>query len=167
VRRLSGRTLGLVGYGAIGRAVAARARAFGMEVAAHDPLVEEAGVPLLGLGELLERSDVLSLHVPLTAATAGLIGRAELRRLPPGAVLVNASRGGVVDAEALVEALREGRLAGAGIDVLPEEPAAPDHPLLQMENVVVTPHMGYYSEEALDELRRTAVENLIAALTSG
>lgn len=165
IRRLRGRTLGLIGYGAIGRSVAGRAWAFGMEVVAHDPLVERADVPLLPLEGVLERADILSLHVPLTAETAGLIGRDELRRLPRGAVLVNASRGGVVDSDALVEALRDGRLAGAGLDVLPEEPPPPGHPLLAMENVVVTPHMGYYSEEALDDLRRAAVENLVGTLS--
>ncbi len=165
VRRLAGRTLGLVGFGAIGRAVAERARAFGMTVVAHDPLVASADVRLCGLEEVLASCDVLCLHVPLTAETAGLIGREELRRLRPGAVLVNASRGAVVDHDALVEALRDGHLAGAGLDVLPSEPPAPDEPLLVMDNVVVTPHMGYYSEESLEDLRRTAVENLVAALS--
>jgi len=165
VRRLAGRTLGLVGFGAIGRGVAERARAFGMTVVAHDPLVASANVRLCRLDEVLASCDVLCLHVPLTAETAGLIGREELRRLRPGAVLVNASRGAVVDHDALVEALRDGHLAGAGLDVLPSEPPAPDEPLLVMDNVVVTPHMGYYSEESLEDLRRTAVENLVAALS--
>ena len=141
-----GRTLGLVGFGEIGRDVAVRAAAFGMRVlyTAHRP-AEDAD-PVLAeyrpLADLLAASDVVSLHVPHTAETEGLIGRSELALLRPHAMLVNTGRGGVVDEDALVEALEQGRLAGAALDVFREEPLPPGHPLTRLPNVVLTPHIG-------------------------
>ena len=143
---LFGRTLGLVGFGEIGRDVAARAAAFGMRVlyTARRPAKDVA--PELAeyrpLRDLLAASDVVSLHVPHTAETEGLIGRPELALLRPHAMLVNTARGGIVDEAALVEALEQGRLAGAALDVFRAEPLPPGHPLIRLPNVVLTPHIG-------------------------
>ncbi len=158
IRELSGRVLGIVGHGALGSAVARIARAFGMQVEiANRP----GGAPVAGrrdLDELLPELDVLSLHCPLTDATRGLIGRERLARMKPDAVLINTARGALVDSGALAEALRAGRLGGAGIDVLEREPPPAGHPLLDrtIPNLVVTPHVAWAAREArqrcLDEL---------------
>jgi D-3-phosphoglycerate dehydrogenase / 2-oxoglutarate reductase len=166
-RRVGDLRLGLVGFGQIARAVALRASAFGMRLAAHDPAVEphemgEQGVEALAFEDLLARSDVLSLHVPLTEETRGLIGRAQLELLPEGAIVLNAARGGLVDEVALAGALASGRLRGAGVDVLEEEPPPTTHPLRTAPGAVVTPHTAWYSETAVAELRRKAVETAIA-----
>jgi phosphoglycerate dehydrogenase-like enzyme len=148
VREVDGLTLGILGYGGIGSEVAARAAALGMRVVAarRTPEPAPAHVELLSgedaLQRLLPRSDVLVVSVPETSETRGLIGRAELLRLPPGAVLINVARGRVIDEEALVTALREGRLRGAGLDVFHTEPLPPDSPLWTMPNVLVTPHVS-------------------------
>lgn len=149
---LRGRTLGIVGLGKIGIAVAERARAMEMELLGHDPfLSEEAaaarGVTLLPLAELLARADVVTLHVPLSHATRGLIGAPELARMKPGALLVNVARGGVVDETALAQALGAGLLGGAAVDVFEHEPPA-GSPLLEAPNTVLTPHLGASTEEA-------------------
>lgn len=159
VRRLRGRTLALVGFGRIARAVAERATGFGYGVVAFDPAVREA--PVSTLDELLSQADVLSVHVPLTDTTRGLIGARELELLPSGAVVVNTSRGGIVDEDALASALAAGRLRGAGLDVLADEPPPPDHPLRSLPNVVLTPHAGWFSETAIVELREKAVETAL------
>lgn len=153
VRRLRGLTLGSVGWGRIARAVAARAEALGLGVVAHDPAYPETA----SLGDVLRQADVLTLHVPLTDATKGLIGAHELGMLPEGAVVLNAARGGLLDEEALVGALESGRLGGAGLDVLATEPPPPEHPLRRLESVVLTPHAAWYSEAAVVELREKAV----------
>ena len=170
VRRLRGQLLGIVGFGRLGRRLAEKARALGLGVLAHDPYVEEGEVRARGaepvtLRELLERSDWISLHLPLTEETRHLIDAEALRRMKPTAVLLNTARGAVVDQDALVAALREGRLRGAGLDVLEREPPAPDDQLLALDNVVVTSHAAFYSVEALAEMRRTAVENVVRVLT--
>jgi D-3-phosphoglycerate dehydrogenase / 2-oxoglutarate reductase len=169
IHRLAGRTVGLVGFGAIGREVAARLRAFDVDLVASDPYADERvaaalGVRLVPLGELLDTAHAVSLHVPLTAETRGLLGPPELARLRPGAVLVNASRGGLVDHDALLNALQAGHLAGAALDVLDLEPPPADHPLLGRDDVLCTPHMGYYSEEALETLRSETARNAAAVL---
>lgn len=156
---LRGRALGIVGLGKIGITVANRARAMEMELYGHDPFVtEEAaaqhGIRLLPLNDLLSRVDVLTVHVPLTHATRGLIGAPQLALLKPGALLVNVARGGVVDEAALAAALREGRLAGAAVDVFEHEPPR-DSPLISAPNTVLTPHLGASTEEAQT---RVAVE---------
>lgn len=163
MRRLRGRSFGLLGFGQIARAVAQRAQGFGFRMLAHDPAVpadgiEDAGVEPVGFDDLIARSDVLGLHVPLSAATRGVIGAAELARLPEGAVVINTARGGLIDEAALLEALRRGRLGGAGIDVLGHEPPPADHPLRTAPRLVLTPHAGWYSETASVELRRKTVE---------
>lgn len=167
VRRLRGRTLALVGFGRIARAVAARCSSLGMRIAAHDPglpvaAIREGGAEPLELEPLLRRADVLSLHVPLTEGTRGLIGRAELGLLPEGAVVLNTARGGLVDEAALAESVAAGRLRGAGIDVLAEEPPAADDPLRSTPGIVLTPHAAWFSTDAVAELRLKAVENALA-----
>jgi D-3-phosphoglycerate dehydrogenase / 2-oxoglutarate reductase len=168
-RELAGRTLGLVGFGRIGREVAARARAFGMPVAAHDALLptwpeEFAWVMSAGLDELLARADVVSLHVPLTPETRGMIGAGALARMKPGAILVNCARGGIVDETALAAALRAGHLRGAALDVFETEPPPADHPLLTLPNVIATPHLGASTAEAQNRAGMEAVEILARAL---
>ncbi len=158
-QELRGKTLGIVGLGKIGMAVAQRARAMEMELLGNDPFVtEEAaaqhGIRLLPLPELLERADVLTVHVPLTHATRGLIGADQLACMKPTALLVNVARGGVVDEAALSAALHQGRLAGAAVDVFENEPPA-GSPLLGAPNTVLTPHLGASTEEAQ---ARVAVE---------
>jgi len=150
---LFGKTLGLVGAGRIGSEVAKRARAFNMRVITSDPYLtperaEALELELVTLPELLQRADIVSLHVPLTDTTAGMIGAAELGLMRKGAYLVNAARGGVVDEAALVEALRSGHLAGAALDVFEEEPLPADHVLRTLPNVVLTPHLGAATVEA-------------------
>lgn len=160
IQELSGKTLGVVGFGRIGRKTAeAFVRGFGMVLLVHAPTAPPEAVAALGgracsLDDLLSESDVVSLHVPLRPSTRGLIGVPELARMRRTAILVNTARGAVVDERALADALRSGRLAGAGLDVLETEPIAPDHPLLALPNVVLTPHIGGSSREAA---RRTAV----------
>lgn len=150
---LLGKTLGLVGAGRIGSEVARRARAFGMRVVGYDPfLTPERALALeiepASLEDVLAQADIVSLHIPLTDATAGMLGEAQLARLKPGALLVNAARGGVVDELALVRALESGRLGGAALDVFEQEPLPADHPLRSAPNIVLTPHLGASTVEA-------------------
>jgi D-3-phosphoglycerate dehydrogenase len=170
VRRLAGCTVGLLGFGRIAREVATRLAAFGVTLLAYDPYAEaEAaaalGVRLCGLEELLALSAAVSVHVPLTDETRGLLDGEALALLPEGAVIVNAGRGGVIDEAALEDALRSGRVAAAALDVVAVEPPPPDHPLLRLENVICTPHMAYYSEDSLRDLRESAARNAALALT--
>jgi len=167
IRELGGRTLGIVGHGTLGRAVEAIARAFGMRVEIAN---RTGGAPAAGrrdLDEMLPELDVLSLHCPLTGATRGLVSRARLARMKPDAVLINTARGALVDAAALAEALKAGRLGGAGIDVLEREPPPPGHPLLDpaVPNLILTPHVAWAAREArqrcLDELALN-VESFLA-----
>jgi D-3-phosphoglycerate dehydrogenase len=157
--RLLGQTLGLFAFGHVARATARRAMAFGMRVIAHDPYVSEldiiaAGVEPVSFGELLERSDYLSVHAPHNAETEHAIDAAALRRMKPTAGLINTARGPLVDEAALIEALRGGVIAGAGLDVTEQEPAAVDNPLLSMDNVIVTPHIASASNRMRPETRR-------------
>lgn len=150
---LHGKALGLVGAGRIGSEVAKRARAFGMQVLAYDPYLsreraERIGMQLVTLPELMSTADIISVHTPLTEETRGMIGAEELEMMKTSAYLVNAARGGVVDEVALAAALRDGRLAGAAVDVFDQEPASPDHPFLHLDNIVAVPHLGAATEEA-------------------
>jgi D-3-phosphoglycerate dehydrogenase len=149
---LDGRTIGLVGLGAIGRLVADRVRGFGMQVLAFDPFVTAAppGVALASLDELLDRSDVVSIHCPLTPQTQGLIGSRELGLMRDDAILVNTARAAVVDESALLAALGTGVIAGAALDVFWKEPLAPDHPIRDLGNVTITPHVA----GAADDVQR-------------
>ena len=169
IRRLRGVRLGLVGFGRIARALGIKAAAVGFTIAATDPFVSddsmrEARVEPLTLDQLLASSDVISIHAPLTAESHHLIGREQLACVKPGAFLVNTSRGALVDTVALIEALEDGPLAGAGLDVLETEPPNPDDPLLRRPDVVITPHAAFFSRESVAELQRKAAEQVVAAL---
>ncbi|HXF72164.1 MAG TPA: C-terminal binding protein [Actinomycetota bacterium] len=162
LQRIRGTRLGIVGCGRIGRALAVRARALGMEVWGYDPLVPPeqlaaAGIRPADLEELLAACSALSLHAPLTPATERMIGARELALVPEGAILVNTARAGLVDQEALLAALDSGRLRAAALDVLPVEPPTPDAPAPRHPRLVVTPHAGWYSPEAEEEVYRRAV----------
>ena len=165
---LHGRTLGLVGFGEIATEVARRARAFAMEVVYWSrrrlpaDIEAQEGVRFRDLPNLLGESDFVSLHVPLTAGTERLIDAEALARMKPEAFLVNTCRGGVVDEEALVDALRTGRVAGAGLDVFLYEPVPHDHPLLRLENVLLAPHLGGGSGGARAKHARDVMANLVA-----
>jgi D-3-phosphoglycerate dehydrogenase / 2-oxoglutarate reductase len=169
LHRLRGRVLGLVGFGRIARAVAERARAFGLAIVTYDPAFRSASdvdgpVRVLdSLRALLVTSDIVSLHLPLSDVTRSIIDRQALRRMKTGAILINTSRGALVDLPALLEALDRGQLAGAGLDVFPEEP--PDSTLVSRPDLVVTPHVGYYSVESMRELKESAARTVAAALT--
>lgn len=150
---MDGKSLGIIGYGAIGRKVAQRALAFGMSVQAHDPhvsgeAIEQSGVLPRSLPDLLAGSDFISIHTPLTGETRHLIGADELEVMRPTAYLVNTARGPIIDQQALVRALREGMIAGAGLDVFEEEPLPAGSPLLDLDQVVLTPHIGGWAVEA-------------------
>ena len=169
---LYGKTLGLVGAGRIGGEVAKRTRAFGMHVVCFDPYLtsdraKALDVELVALDDLLRRADVVSLHVPLTESTAGLIGEREIALMRPGSFVVNASRGGVVDESALVQALADGRLGGAALDVYEQEPLPKDHPLRALPNVVLTPHLGASTAEAQQNVAIEIAEAVRAALVDG
>lgn len=160
-RLLTGCTVGLVGYGNIGRLVAHRLAGFDVELLVSDPALGDADSPRpVELAELLARSDVVSLHTPLIPATRNLIDRNALQRMRPHAVLVNTSRGGVVDETALVRALNDGVIAGAALDVFETEPPY-DSPLLTMPNVVVSPHVGGLSTKSVDAMIRMATASVI------
>lgn len=177
VARLAGRTFGILGLGRIGAATAARAKAFRMRVIACDPylrpgLEKALDVPLVDFDTLLRESDILSLHTPLTHQTRHLLDANALSRMKPSAMLVNTSRGAVVDVDALADALESGRLFGAGIDVLPIEPATADCRLVRLWqetrptpiNLILTPHTAYYSESGLEEIRVKSAQEVGRAL---
>ena len=166
---LAGATLGLAGLGRLGAQMVAPARLFGMEVIAWSqnltaPRAQAAGARLVSRAELFEQSDVLSIHLVLSERTRGLVGAGELALMKQSAYLVNTSRGPIVDETALVQALAEGRIAGAGLDVYDTEPLPAGHPLLALENTVLTPHLGYVSATALAEMYGQVVEDLAAHL---
>ena len=168
--KIHGSTLGLVAFGNIARAVARRAQGFGMRVLAYDPFVEPAAMTGLGveprsLDDVLRESDFVSVHAPHSKGTHHLMGKAQFALMKPSAVFVNTGRGKVVDEPALIRALEAGQIAGAGLDVLEEEPPEPNNPLLKMPNVVVTPHMASYSNEANVARRRRVGEEIAAVLT--
>jgi D-3-phosphoglycerate dehydrogenase len=164
-KELMGKTMGVIGLGSIGRRVVQLAHGFNMNVlsvTAH-PNPERAhalGVKFVSLDTLLAGSDIVSLHVPLTPETEHMIGASELARMKPTAVLINTARGKIVDERALVEALREKKIAGAGLDVFETEPLPMDSPLLELDNVVLTPHIAFLSEESIDECTRVTIENV-------
>ncbi len=180
IRRLGVQTFGIVGLGRIGAAVALRAKAFGFRVVCFDPH-QPNGVELaLGigrartLGDLMRQADVLSIHAPLTAETRGMIGAAEIALLPPRAVVVNTARGAIIDVAALTEALKAGRIAGAGLDVVPVEPPVEPVPALLRDyrerapwlegRVIITPHSAFHTPEAWDDIRVKSAETMRAAL---
>ena len=169
---LRGKTLGVIGAGRIGWEVAKRCRAFGMDVVVYDPYlaadrVDERHLHLVSLDRLIESADVITLHVPLNAETRGLIGESTLARMKKGAFVLNVSRGGVVDETALAEALNNGRIAGAGLDVYEHEPLSPDSPLLDAPNLVLTPHLGASTKEAQIQVALEVARSMRTALAQG
>ena len=169
-RELRGKVLGIIGLGKIGKAVAHRAAGFEMRLLAHDPYLTEqqaaeVGARLVGLPELLHRSDVITVHAPLSEQTRGLIGRAQLEAMKPGAFVLNVARGGIVDEHALAASLASGHLAGAGFDVFPIEPMTPENPLRAVPNLVLTPHLGASTVEAQERVGIEVAEQLVSALS--
>jgi len=170
VHRIQDRVFGLMGCGAIARCAARKAQAFGMRVIAYDPYlkqeqVEDLGITLCSMEEVAAQSDVLSVHLPLTKETAGLLDLSFFQRMKDSAYLVNTARGGVIDEADLVTALERGEIAGAGLDVLCDEKISADHPLLKFDNVIITPHAAWYSEEAELTLLTSAAEEVVRGLT--
>jgi D-3-phosphoglycerate dehydrogenase len=167
---LSGRTLLLIGFGRIGRALAGRARAFGMTVLAYDPNVPDAAMAEAGVAKVedwravLPEVDAVSLHVPRLPETENMIGPAELARMRPTALIVNTSRGGLIDEAALAAALAEGRIGGAGIDTFDEEPPPAGHPLFGSDRAILSPHIAGLTKEAMARLSVAAAENVLAGL---
>ncbi len=166
-RELYGKTIGYVGFGRIAQAVAERLKSFGCSGIYADPAVElptpmanSLGVRRGSLDEVLGAADVLTIHVPLTNATCGLIGRDAIAKLKPGAIIVNTARGGIVDEAALTEALKSGHVLAAGLDVFEHEPAQPDNPLFALQNVVVTPHISAGTRDAMRQKMATIFANL-------
>ncbi len=170
LRRLEGQVLGLIGFGNIPRALAPKANAFGLQVLTYDPYVAPealaaTGVASVGFDELLGRSDFISVHAPLQPATRGLINAAAFAKMKPGAFLINTARGPLVDEAALVVALDSGKLGGAALDVVTTEPPAKDSPLIGRDNVILTPHTGFYSVEALEELQIKCASDVARVLS--
>ncbi|MCB1489705.1 MAG: C-terminal binding protein [Bauldia sp.] len=182
VRRLRGATFAILGLGRIGLAAARRAAGFDMKVIFYDPYLSNGAELAVGyervrsLEEIVERADILSVHTPLTEETRGLVGEKTLRFARPHLIVINSARGPIVDLDALADALREGRIAGAGLDVLPQEPADIQHPLIAAwkagepwvrNRLVLTPHAAFYSPSALEDMQRKAIEVCLAYLRDG
>jgi D-3-phosphoglycerate dehydrogenase / 2-oxoglutarate reductase len=170
LRRLVGQVLGLVGFGNIPRALVPKAQVFGLKVLAYDPYAAadvfvSHGVEAVSFESLLERSDAISVHAPLTPATRGLINAAAFARMKKGAVIVNTARGPLIDEPALVAALDSGHLGGAALDVVTAEPLPKDSALIGRDNVILTPHTGFYSVEALDELQTKCATDVASVLS--
>ena len=170
IHRLSGRVLGLVGFGNIPRTLAPKAKAFGLRVVTHDPYVSadvlgKAGVESVGFDELLAMSDFVSIHAPLLPATRGLFNAEVFRKIKKGALLINTARGPLVDETALIAALDSGQLGGAALDVVTSEPLAKDSKLLGRDNVILTPHTAFYSVEALNELQTKCATDVARVLS--
>lgn len=172
IHRLRGRTLGLIGIGHIPQRIVPKAQAFGIEVIASDPYVSDdvfdrLGVRKVSFDELLAESHYVSIHAPLTDETRNMFGAEAFSAMRNDAILINTARGPLVDVEALADALEAGELAGAGLDVMPEEPPPPDNRLLGRDDVVLTPHTGFYSEDALLDLQTTVASDVATVLTGG
>lgn len=169
---LQGKTLGIVGLGRIGRAVAARARAFGMKIVAHDPFIapdqaRDLEIESASMDEVFSRADFLTVHTPLTSETRGLIGAPAFAKMKKGARIINCARGGLVDEAALYEAIKSGIVAGAALDVFEQEPPPTDHPLLGLDEVIVTPHLGASTTEAQEGVAVTVAEQMRDYLLTG
>ena len=167
--RLRGKTIGIVGFGRIGQAVAAKARAYGLNILAADPIVHSDAVKNLGgdlveLDSLLEESDFITLHAPLTEETRNLIGREELAKMKPEAFLINAARGPLIDEAALYDALTSGKISGAGLDVMVDNAPPRDHPLLSLDNIIITPHVAFFSQESTLELELRAAAEVVSVM---
>ena len=170
IPRLMGQTLGLIAFGHVARAVAMRAKPFGLRILAYDPYIEELvmspyGVEPASLTQVLQQSDIISMHAPATPDAYHLLKEEHFRLMKPTALFINTGRGPTVDEPALIKALEQGWIAGAGLDVLEQEPPAPDNPLLSMPNVTVTPHVAAYSNESTVARRRRHGQEIAAVLT--
>jgi D-3-phosphoglycerate dehydrogenase len=168
IHRIQGKTLGLIGCGKIGLEVARRISAFGVRVMTFDPYLEKApeGTELEDFDTVLKESDFISIHCPLNDSTRHLIGEKEFNKMEKKPLLINTSRGPIVDERTLIQALEEGLLSGAGLDVLEKEPPDSQSPLLKMENVVLSPHVGFYSVESISELKRRTARNVADVLVA-
>jgi len=170
LRRLDGQVLGLVGFGNIPRTLAPKAKAFGLQVLTYDPyvakdLADAVGVECVSFDDLLARSDFISVHAPLQPATRGLMNAKAFAKMKNGVLLINTARGPLVDEAALIAALDSGKIGGAALDVLTTEPPAKDSPLLGRDNVILTPHTGFYSVEALEELQTKCASDVARVLS--
>lgn len=169
---LAGKTLGVIGLGNIGKIVASRAVGLAMKVVAYDPFITrevalKAGIELGTLEDVFRQADFLTVHTPLTEETRGIVGEAAFAKMKPGVRIINCARGGLVDEDALYEAIRSGKVAGAALDVFVKEPVPTDHPLLTLDEVVVTPHLGASTNEAQDSVAVTIAEQVASYLTTG
>jgi D-3-phosphoglycerate dehydrogenase len=169
---LQGKTLGIVGLGRIGRVVASRARAMGMTIVAYDPFIaqdqaRDLEIALAPLDQVYSRADFLTVHTPLTAETRGIINKDVLAKMKPGARIINCARGGLVDEDALYEAIKSGTIAGAALDVFTQEPPPADHPLLSLDQVIATPHLGASTTEAQEGVAYTVAEQMRDYLLTG
>ncbi len=169
IMRLRGKTIGIVGFGRIGQAVANKARAFGMRILATDPVVpsstvESLGATLVDLHTLLNESDFVSLHTPLINETRNLIGADELAFMKPEAFLINAARGPLIDEDALYSALQSGTISGAALDVMVDNIPSINHPLFSLENIIVTPHIAFFSQESTLELEQRAAAEVVSVM---
>ena len=166
---LQGKTIGIIGLGRVGSRVAKIAKAFGMEILAYDPYISQerakkVDATSVTLETLLKESEVVTIHVPLTEETRGMIGKEELKSMKRSTILINVARGPIVDEAALYEGLKTDLIAGAALDVLQEEPPSPNNPLFQLDNIVITPHMGGSSTRALKTIARIAAEDIARVL---
>ncbi len=166
IHRIQGKTLGLIGCGKIGLEVAKRMSAFGVKVITFDPYLEKVseGIKLEDFDTVLKESDFISIHCPLNDSTRHLIGDESLKKMEKKPILINTSRGPIVDERALIQALEQGLISGAGLDVLEKEPPDDQNLLLKMENVILSPHVGFYSEESISELKRRTAKNVADVL---
>jgi D-3-phosphoglycerate dehydrogenase len=167
IQRIAGQTLGLVGLGKIAQTLVPKAKALGLHVIAHTQSGSDygTGVRMAGFDELLSSSDYISIHAPLTAQTRQMFDEAAFRQMRPSAYLINTSRGGLIDQQALFEALQQNRLAGAALDVFDPEPPNLADPLFQDERVIVTPHAAFVSEQAVRQMRTEAMQNVVTVLS--
>jgi D-3-phosphoglycerate dehydrogenase len=166
IHRIKGKTLGLIGSGRIGLEVAKRISAFGVRVMAFDPYLQKppAGIELMDFDSVLRESDFISIHCPLNESTRHLLGEKEFQKMEKRPLVINTSRGPIIDEMALAQALTKGQVSGAGLDVLEKEPPDPQNPLLKIENVIIAPHISFYSEESISELKRRTAENVSSVL---
>jgi D-3-phosphoglycerate dehydrogenase len=166
IHRLKGKTMGLVGSGRIGLEAAKKITAFGVRVIAFDPYLEKApeGIELKDFDSVLKESDFISIHCPLNDSTRHLIGEQEFGKMEKRPIIINTSRGPIIDERALIQALEKGLISGAGLDVLEKEPPDSQNSLLKMENVILSPHIGFYSEESISELKRRTAKNVSEVL---
>ncbi len=167
--RLRGKTIGIIGFGRIGQGLAAKARAFGLNILAYGPRltqekVDPFGGRMVDLATLLRESDFVSVNAPLTEETQGMIGKAELDLMKPDAYLINTSRGALIDESALYDALTSHKIAGAGLDVMTGGVPAPDNPLIGLDNIIITPHVAFFSQESTVEMEERAAEAVVNVL---